>query len=74
MHRANAKPERIVLEPVDALRQELEVFTDAIEGYRPFPVSIEDMLSTVAAFEAAVRALETGETVEIPDQGTRHRA
>ena len=67
MHRANAKPERVVLEPVDALREELEVFADAIEGYRPFPVSTEDMLATVAAFEAAVRALETGETVEISD-------
>jgi predicted dehydrogenase len=65
IHRPNAKPERAVFEPVDALRLELEVFADAIEGYRAFPVSDEDMLATVAAFEAAVNALETGETVEV---------
>ena len=65
VHRPNAQPEKKVFEPVDALRHELEVFADAIEGYRPFPVSDEDMLATVAAFEAAVEALETGETVEV---------
>ena len=65
VHRANPKPERIVFEPVDALRHELEVFADAIEGYRPFPVSADDMLATVATFEAAVKALETGETVDV---------
>ena len=50
---------------MDALRQELEVFADAIEGYRAFPISAEDMLSTVAAFEAAVKALESSETVQV---------
>jgi predicted dehydrogenase len=63
VHRANAKPERIELEPVDALRDELEVFADAIQGYKPFPVTAADMLATVGAFEAVVKALETGETV-----------
>jgi predicted dehydrogenase len=65
IHRGGAEPERRTFEPVDALRQELEVFADAIEGYRAFPVSAEDMLSTVAAFEAAVKALESSETVQV---------
>jgi predicted dehydrogenase len=50
---------------VDALREELEVFADAIEGYRAFPVSAEDMLATVAAFEAAVKALEIRDSVQV---------
>ena len=65
VHRPNAKPERRTFEPVDALRYELEVFTDAIEGYRPFPVTAEDMLGTVAAFEAAVTALESNDAVDV---------
>jgi predicted dehydrogenase len=66
IYRVNAEPEHRTFEPVDALRDELEVFADAIEGYREFPVSAEDMLSTVAAFEAVVKALESGEPVEVP--------
>ena len=65
VHRPNAKPERIELQPVDALRDELEVFCDAIQGYKPFPVTAADMLATVAAFEAVVKALDTGETVTL---------
>ena len=66
LHKGAAEPERRTFEPVDALRYELEVFADAIEGYRAFPVSDEDMLATVAAFEAVVKTLETGNCVEVP--------
>ena len=65
LHKPNAKPERLVLDPVDALRQELEVFADAIQGHAPFPVSADDMLATVAAFEAVIKALDSGDTVEV---------
>jgi predicted dehydrogenase len=66
VRRSNAKPERMTLEPVDALRTELEFFARAVEDGVPFPVSGDDMLATVGAFEAVVKALETGETVELP--------
>jgi predicted dehydrogenase len=66
LHRANAAPERRTYEPVDALRHELEVFADTIDGYRAFPVTAEDMLRTVATFEAAVKALDSGTPVEVP--------
>ena len=65
VHKPNAAPERRTFEAVDALRHELEVFADAINGYAPFPVSDADMLATVAAFEACVKALETNATVEV---------
>jgi len=67
LHKGTAQPERRTFEAVDALRYELEVFADAIEGYRAFPVSAEDMLATVAAFEAVVRTLESGHPVDVPD-------
>jgi predicted dehydrogenase len=65
LHKPNAAPERRSYEPVDALRHELEVFADAIGGFRAFPVSAEDMLLTVATFEAAVKALKSDATVEL---------
>jgi predicted dehydrogenase len=65
VHRHEQNPERRTFEPVNALKTELEAFTDAIEGRVPFPVSGEDMLATVDAFEAVVRALESGETVTL---------
>jgi predicted dehydrogenase len=65
LHRSNAGPERLTLDPVDALREELEVFARTIEDGVPFPVSTEDMLATVGAFEAVVKALASGETVEV---------
>jgi predicted dehydrogenase len=69
VHRSNSKPERRTFEPVNALLQELETFADAIQEGRPFTVPPEDMLQTVTTFDAFVRALESGETVEVP--GTR---
>jgi predicted dehydrogenase len=65
VHKPNAVPERRTYEPVDALRHELEVFADAVNGYAAFPVSDADMLTTVVTFEAVVKALETGAVVEV---------
>ena len=65
LHRGNAKAQRPALEPVDALRVELEVFADAIEGRAPFPIPASDMLATVAAFEAVINALESDVTVPV---------
>ena len=65
IHKSNAKLQRHILEPVDALRVELEAFADAIEGRAPFPVSASDMLATVAAFEAVIKALESDLAVSV---------
>ena len=53
-------PRRLALEPADSLRAELEAFADAVEKRAPFPVAPVQILQTVAAFEAVIRALETG--------------
>jgi predicted dehydrogenase len=65
LHKRNAQPQRLTYPPVDALREELEAFADAIEGRAPFPVSSADMLATVTAFDAVIKALETGVTVTL---------
>ena len=56
---AGKPPEHIVLEPSDSVRAELEAFAGAIEGHAPYPISPQEMLATVSAFEATVNSLQT---------------
>ena len=58
-------PQRVQLEPADSLRAELEAFADAVENRAAYPVTPGQMRQTVAAFEAVVRALRTGETCDM---------
>jgi predicted dehydrogenase len=64
LRESGAQPRRAHLEPADSLRAELEAFADAVEGRAAFPVPPEQMLATVGAFEATVRAMQTGDTVQ----------
>jgi predicted dehydrogenase len=50
---------------VDSLRALIEAFADAIEGRAPFPVTPEQMLDVVSAFEATVKSLEQGQPVRL---------
>jgi predicted dehydrogenase len=52
------EPQRQQLEKTDSLRAELEAFADAVEDRAAYPISEEQMLATVAAFEATLRSLE----------------
>jgi len=54
---SGAPAEKIALPPVDSLLAELEAFADAIEGRAPYPISEAQMLATMGAFEATLRAL-----------------
>jgi predicted dehydrogenase len=47
--------------PIDVLAAELGAFADAMEGQQPFPVAEADVLATLAAFEAALRSMKTGQ-------------
>jgi predicted dehydrogenase len=55
------KPQRRVLEPTDALRFELELFCDGVTGKSPYPITGEQIVDVVTAFEATARSLDTGE-------------
>jgi predicted dehydrogenase len=54
-----------VFDHVDSLRTLIEAFADAIEGRAPFPVTPEQMLDVVSAFEATVKSLEQGQPVRL---------
>jgi predicted dehydrogenase len=59
--RLSGKPvERRSLAEVDTLRLELEAFADAVEGRAPYPVPYDQMIDTVAVFEAIARSVSAG--------------
>ena len=63
--RSGAKPETITLASSDVLASELAAFADAVEGRAPYPVPEQDVLATLAAFEAALQSMLTGNGVSM---------
>jgi predicted dehydrogenase len=70
LRKSGAKPNHLSFEPVDSLRMELEAFADAVEGRASYPIPMRQMIDTVAAFEAAIKALESNATVSVDNQET----
>jgi predicted dehydrogenase len=60
-----APPEIIEYGRFNALRAELEGFAAAITGTRPYPVTPDEILHGVAAFEAIVASAATGRPVRV---------
>lgn len=57
--RLNGKaPQRFTYEPVDSLAAEFEAFADALAGRATYPISGEEMIATIAAFEAVVASVK----------------
>lgn len=59
------KVERSSFEKIDTLRAEFEAFADAVEGRAPYPITPEQMINVVGAFEAIIEALERNTTVTV---------
>lgn len=60
-----SEPKEMTYEHVDSLRTLLEAFADAIDGRAPFPVTPEQMLNVIGAFEGTIASLETGRPVRL---------
>ena len=61
------KPRHVTFEPVDQVRVALELFADAVSGRAPYPMSPEQIVQTVAVFEAASRSMASREAVTLED-------
>jgi len=59
------KPRRLTFEPVDQVRVALEMFADALSGHAAYAMTSEEIVQTVAVFEAACKSMVTGESVSI---------
>ncbi len=60
-----AAPEIIEYKGFNALAAELEGFAAAINGARPYPITADEILHGVAAFEAIVRSAATHRPVKV---------
>ncbi len=58
--RIGGEPREQTFPHVDSLRVLIEAFADAVEGRAPFPVTPEQMLDVIGAFEGAIASLATG--------------
>jgi len=58
-------PEIVEYKGFNALAAELEGFAAAINGDRPYPITADEVLHGVAAFEAIVRSAELRQPVRI---------
>jgi len=50
---------------VDSIRAELDAFADAVEGRAPYPITPKEIVDVVAAFEAIIQSMKTGQPVSI---------
>jgi predicted dehydrogenase len=62
---SGAEPAHQTFEPVNALRANLEVFVDAIEGRAAYPIPVAQMLDVIAGLEAIVASMESGNAVTL---------
>jgi predicted dehydrogenase len=67
LRKSGARPRQIAYPAIDVLRSELDAFADAIDDKRAFPVPEADVLATLVAFEAALRSMQSGQSVECDD-------
>src|SRR5579871_4405937 len=60
VRKSGEAPRQITFSHIDTLAAELDAFADAVEHGRPFAVPEQDVLATLAAFEAALRSMQSG--------------
>ena len=65
IRRKGAKPEHHSYDPLDSLKEEFDVFADAVAGHSEYPIKMPHMVNVVAAFEAIVQSIETGQPVSL---------
>jgi predicted dehydrogenase len=59
--RTNAgKVERFKYPAIDSLRAEFDAFADAVAGNAPYPISMDEMVQTIATFDAIIRSIDSG--------------
>lgn len=64
--RLNGKPpQRTTYDPVDSLAAEFDAFAEAVAGCATYPISGDEMIATIAAFEAVVASVQSRAAVSV---------
>jgi predicted dehydrogenase len=64
---SGAQPIHRQYQPINVLRAEINAFADTLETNQPFPITEDEVLTTLAAFEAIVCSAERGMPVRCDD-------
>ena len=62
---SGGKTKRTELPKVDSLLLEIEHFADAVSGKAPYPITPDEIVNTIGAFEAITTSIETGKPVRL---------
>jgi predicted dehydrogenase len=62
---SGGKTERKEFPKVDSLLAEIEHFADAVNGKAPYPITPDEIINTIGAFEAITTSIETGKPVRV---------
>jgi predicted dehydrogenase len=68
---SGAQPQHCQYQPINVLRAEIDAFADTLETNRPFPVTEDEVLTTLAAFEAIVRSTESGTPIHCHEENAK---
>lgn len=50
---------------IDSVLAEIDAFADAVAGVAPYPISTDEMVNTIASFEAIIDSIRTESTVRL---------
>ena len=62
---SGGKTERKEFAKIDSLLAEFDLFADAVAGKAPYPITPDEMVNTIGAFEAITTSIETGKPVKL---------
>lgn len=50
---------------IDSVLAEMDAFADAVAGVAPYPITTDEMINTIASFEAIINSIASGRTLEL---------
>lgn len=50
---------------IDSVLAEMDAFADAAAGVAPYPITTDEMVNTIASFEAVIQSIATGNTISL---------
>lgn len=50
---------------IDSVLAEIDAFADAVAGTAPYPITTDEMVNTIASFEAVIRSIAEGKSIRL---------
>jgi len=50
---------------IDSVLAEMDAFADAVAGVAPYPITTDEMVNTIASFEAVIRSISTSDSIRL---------